>query len=437
MFRRPVDDCIRIIWKASKRRLSMPGRIKAKYRKGSNGKKILQTYEGQWYDRHRVPSLKRISFDTRDYTAAQLIFGDRERERVAGLWDPWNDPLKREGMLVSEAEAAFLVSRAGNRQATKDNYEGFIRRFRESLPVGMLIQSVETRHILAFLDSRQKKVGDKLIPLSPTSRRTYLRHLGVFFRWCKSQGFIDYNPVPKPDRVPKRKKKELREFLREEEAASLVRAIEAEAILKSSVIRDGNAWIIYPIRFVLGTGLRRGEICNLRWSAIDMKTGFVFVKNIRDEEDASDFETKSGEERAIPLVGDALLVIRELHERRTTEADDYVFTGAKGGQLNARQLTRRFAYYRDQAKLPKSIHFHSLRHTFASWWVLRGGDLFRLKEVLGHSDIRETMIYAHLRPDALKEEMIRCFGQNRDKKITNRRKRSRILRNRAVRRMAN
>lgn len=51
-----------------------------------------------------------------------------------------------------------------------------------------------------------------------------------------------------------------------------------------------------------------------------------------------------------------------------------------------------------------------LRHTFASWRVLRGGDLYGLKEVLGHADIQTTMIYAHLRPDAIREEMEKCFG---------------------------
>lgn len=70
----------------------------------------------------------------------------------------------------------------------------------------------------------------------------------------------------------------------------------------------------------------------------------------------------------------------------------------------ASAITRRLA------RLPEKINFHSLRHTFASWRVLRGGDLYRLKEVMGHADIQTTMIYAHLRPDALLEEMEKCFG---------------------------
>src|SRR5690606_7341042 len=142
----------------------------------------------------------------------------------------------------------------------------------------------------------------------------------------------------------------------------------------------------------VGTGLRRGEICNLRWSAVDLKTGFLFVKNILDEEDATDFQTKSGEERAVPLVGEARTVLEELHKLRTSEKDDYVFAGMRGGPLNAAHLSKRFRYYRKKVKLPKEIRFHSLRHTFASWWVLRGGDLYRLKEVMGHADVQTTMI---------------------------------------------
>ena len=55
-------------------------------------------------------------------------------------------------------------------------------------------------------------------------------------------------------------------------------------------------------------------------------------------------------------------------------------------------------------------HFHTLRHTFASWWVMGGGDLYRLKEVLGHASIEQTMKYAHLRPEAQKDDMDRIFG---------------------------
>src|SRR5262249_53904958 len=53
------------------------------------------------------------------------------------------------------------------------------------------------------------------------------------------------------------------------------------------------------------------------------------------------------------------------------------------------------------------IRFHDLRHTFASHWVMRGGDLFKLQKILGHKSIMMTQRYAHLAPDAFKEDYAR------------------------------
>ena len=47
-----------------------------------------------------------------------------------------------------------------------------------------------------------------------------------------------------------------------------------------------------------------------------------------------------------------------------------------------------------------NLHFHDLRHHFASWFVMRRGALQALKEILGHADLKMTLRYAHLAPDA-------------------------------------
>ena len=51
--------------------------------------------------------------------------------------------------------------------------------------------------------------------------------------------------------------------------------------------------------------------------------------------------------------------------------------------------------------------WHALRHTFASHFIMSGGNLLALQKILGHSDVKMTMIYAHLAPDFLGTEMDR------------------------------
>ncbi len=53
------------------------------------------------------------------------------------------------------------------------------------------------------------------------------------------------------------------------------------------------------------------------------------------------------------------------------------------------------------------IRSHDLRHTFASHWVMKGGDLFKLQKILGHKTVQMTMRYAHLAPHAFAEDFKR------------------------------
>ena len=52
-----------------------------------------------------------------------------------------------------------------------------------------------------------------------------------------------------------------------------------------------------------------------------------------------------------------------------------------------------------------NLHFHDLRHRFASWFVMRRGALQALKEILGHADLKMTLQYTHLAPDHLRNEI--------------------------------
>jgi integrase len=62
------------------------------------------------------------------------------------------------------------------------------------------------------------------------------------------------------------------------------------------------------------------------------------------------------------------------------------------------------ADHEKSGKTRRYIVFHDRRHTFASHWVMRGGDIFRLQKILGHQSVQMTMRYAHLAPDVFKDD---------------------------------
>lgn len=84
--------------------------------------------------------------------------------------------------------------------------------------------------------------------------------------------------------------------------------------------------------------------------------------------------------------------------RRGRDAGPFVFPGRGGEKLAGDYLGKRFAEYRERAGLRDGLTFHGLRHTFGSYAVMRGLDVYRLKEVMGHADVKTTMVYAKLRP---------------------------------------
>jgi integrase len=167
------------------------------------------------------------------------------------------------------------------------------------------------------------------------------------------------------------------EDLTQAQLRSLLKAID-----KSEDIVAANM-----MRMALFTGMRRGELFNLRWSDIDFEKNFIHLK-----------DPKGGPDQKIPL-NDAARGVLKSHTR--TESP-YVFPGRRGERRT--DIKKSVNKIKETAGLPKDFRpLHGLRHVYASMLVSSGEvDLYTLQKLLTHKSPQMTQRYAHLRDDALK-----------------------------------
>lgn len=135
----------------------------------------------------------------------------------------------------------------------------------------------------------------------------------------------------------------------------------------------------------LNTGLRRGELWNLQWGDIDMKRQTLTVHGKG---------AKSGQTRHIPLNNTAVSVLK-IHKGKVAQLPVNPVFGKHLFQKSFSNLLK--------AARIESFRFHDIRHTFASRLVMAGVPLNTVRELLGHSSLEMTLIYAHLAPDNLRQ----------------------------------
>ncbi|WP_133139689.1 site-specific integrase [Legionella genomosp. 1] len=152
---------------------------------------------------------------------------------------------------------------------------------------------------------------------------------------------------------------------------------------------EEGAFCDYLMPMVLlsvNTGLRRGELFNLTWDMIDLSAKSIFIDG---------GITKNRSSRFIPLNDEAYSILNQLYQKR--DAESTLIFPSKGNQP-FNHVKRSWASLLEQAKITQ-FRWHDLRHHFASKLVMAGVDLNTVRELLGHSDIKMTLRYAHLAPE--------------------------------------
>lgn len=170
-----------------------------------------------------------------------------------------------------------------------------------------------------------------------------------------------------------------------------------------------------PVLVAAFYGLRRGEVCGLKWDAIDFERGTITIRHTvtslqvdgKTKMYAQDSAKTKSSMRTLPLVGSFAEYFKEVKAAQEVnkkvcgncynyEYDGYVFVDELGDLMRPEYLTSYFPQY-IQKHGCKRMRFHDLRHSCASLLLANGVPLKQIQEWLGHSDFSTTAnIYAHL-----------------------------------------
>ena len=135
----------------------------------------------------------------------------------------------------------------------------------------------------------------------------------------------------------------------------------------------------------LNTGLRRGEVLQLKWPDIDLLQRKLVIRGDN---------AKSGKTRFLPLNDEALTTLQ--HWKTSAGSSEWVFAAIDGGRMKG--IKTSWSGVLESAGI-MDFRWHDLRHHFASRLVMKGVDLNTVRELLGHSDLSMTLRYAHLSPE--------------------------------------
>jgi integrase len=229
---------------------------------------------------------------------------------------------------------------------------------------------------------------ENLTAVRDLSPGTAVRHFNVMHHmmekastiWSKETG-IDRNPA---DQVEVRRLDDQRDrYLSEDELRRVKQALDEKMYRKGTHAINKT---FYRLRLIVliavTTGMRQAEIFGLKWPDVMYSEGLLAVKA----------KLKGGKMRYVPMLPE---LAGELRRFPAVIGEDRIFPPEPGATSGRQRVEGSFDDLLERAGI-KDFRFHDLRHTFASWFMMNGGDLYELAKILGHSNIKMTERYAKL-----------------------------------------
>ena len=253
------------------------------------------------------------------------------------------------------------------KEAHFEGYKPSTRKGVQSLLDRQLLPAFGSKPLDRISPAQVVRWFDRFSRTAPGNANHALDLLTQIINFAIARGHLETNPEWPVERNPRRM---LTRFLSREEIARLHHVLDRQT-------RDSRREQADIIRLLLLTGCRRSEIVRLRWSEVD-----------RDKLVLADSKTGP---RTVPLNTQA----RRILERRPRGASPFVFPSPRD-PTRPRSRNLSFWYRARREAGIEGVRLHDLRHTHASHAVMNGVPVPVVARLLGHSDVRSTLRYAHL-----------------------------------------
>lgn len=311
----------------------------------------------RWWIDITTPSGKRIRRSAKTTVKKKALeFHDKLK---AELWDV-EILNKAPEHYFDEALLLFLKDSEGQKRI--DSKKAHACYFRDKFS-GRLLCSLTSEEVISSIPTYNE---EKKKSLSPATQNRYRSSLIRIFSLAKKAGWIEQIPY-----IPRKLEPKVRiSWITKEQAKELIALLKLE-------------WMKNVCSFALLTGARMSEILTLTWENVDFSKRIAIVTHDR---------AKSGKARSLPLNQEAVFLLMQLHKQ--SKHSRVFVRNTTNNEIN--DIDRRdFRQACEKIGIP-TLHFHDLRHTWASWHVQAGTPLFTLKEMGGWETLEMVKKYAHL-----------------------------------------
>ncbi len=232
-------------------------------------------------------------------------------------------------------------------------------------------------------ETRDKLAQDR----GPATVVRYMAALSHMFTVAVNEwGWLESNPMRKVSK-PREPRGRVR-FLSDDSMGPDGKKVDGERSRLLKACKESNNPHLHTIVVLaLSTGMRQGEILNLRWPDVDLNNGRVILH-----------ETKNGERRVVPLLGRALDLLKAKDKARRDEKVRRIDTDLLFPGRNPKKPVFIRAPWLEAVKAAgiEDLKFHDLRHSAASYMLMSGASLGEIAELLGHKTLQMVKRYSHL-----------------------------------------